>query len=235
MASYHMCIKSGKKGSATEHSQYIARQGKHGRDSEDLDLVEKAHGNMPDWASDNPTTFWRAADKYERQNGAAYREFELALPNELTTEQQFELLNEFVGEAIGKKPYQLAIHAPMAALGGVRQPHGHVMFSDRVPDGIDRPAGQHFKRHNPAKPEAGGAKKDSGGKTRIELRQHVSELRELWARQQNSKLEALGHSARVDHRSHVEREIDAAPERHLGQSGVKKMSEDEREAFRSDR
>lgn len=232
MASYHLSIKSGKKGKAANHAAYIAREGKHGKNDETQDLVFRAHGNLPDWAEDDPMSFWKMADQHERANGAAYREFEVALPAELTIEQQKELLMGFINKNIGQKPYQTAIHAPTAALGGVAQPHAHLMFSDRAPDGIDRPAEQHFKRHNPVNPELGGAKKDSGGKPRAELRDEVCSVRESWAQLQNASLEMHGHAARVDHRSHKDRGIDAKPERHLGQSGVKKMSDEERKNFR---
>jgi len=39
-------------------------------------LVFVQHGNLPAWANGDPAIFWKAADKYERANGAAYREFE---------------------------------------------------------------------------------------------------------------------------------------------------------------
>ncbi|MGK3295870.1 hypothetical protein ACSLNR_28170, partial [Escherichia coli] len=41
-------------------------------------------GNMPEWARDNPSHFWQAADQFERANGSTYRELEIALPRELT-------------------------------------------------------------------------------------------------------------------------------------------------------
>lgn len=233
MASYHLSIKSGKKGTAANHAAYIAREGKHSRDEEDLDLITTEHGNLPDWAADNPAAFWKGADKYERANGATYREYELALPSELTLEQQRELLSKFIDQNIGDKPYQLAIHEPIAALGKVAQPHAHLMVSDRKPDGIDRPAEQFFRRYNSAKPEAGGCKKDSGGKPRSVVREELVKKRESWAEIQNAALEQNGHAARVDHRSHRARGIKVDPERHLGQSGIKKMSSDEKGKFRS--
>lgn len=135
MATYHLSIKSGKKGKASEHAAYIAREGKHGKGEKPLDLIVKEYGNLPEWTNGNPSVFWKMADAHERANGAAYREYELALPRELTTSQQQALLKEFIQSEIGDKPYQFAIHAPTAALGGVAQPHAHLMLSDRVPDG----------------------------------------------------------------------------------------------------
>ena len=89
MASFHHRIKSGKKGAAVEHSSYISRQGRHaGREY----LVAAGSGNLPDWAAQDPLVFWQAADEYERENGASYREHEIALPGELSLEQQRELV-----------------------------------------------------------------------------------------------------------------------------------------------
>lgn len=233
MATYHLSIKSGKKGKAANHAAYIARQGKHQRDEDELDLLAQEHGNLPEWANNDPATFWKMADKHERANGAAYREFELALPQELSHADHRALLNAFIEQNIGDKPFQFAIHSPTAALGKTEQPHAHIMFSDRQPDGIERPAEQHFKRYNPTDPTAGGCKKTSGGKDPATLKSEVLSIRESWSGLQNAYLEQQGHAARVDHRSHKERGIENQPERHLGHVRIKMMSADEKSQFRA--
>lgn len=235
MASYHLSVKSGKRGKAVNHAAYIAREGKHGQDDNKSDLIATSHGNLPDWANENPTEFWRMADRYERANGAAYREYEIALPNELTIEQQKSIVNEFIQSEIGAKPYQFAIHSPTAALGGIDQTHAHIMASDRLPDEIDRLPEQHFKRYNSAKPELGGCKKDSGGKDRGTLREGLINTRENWARIQNAALEKFEHETRVDHRSNKDRGIEAKPERHLGYLGIKKMSIEDKAQYKDHR
>ena len=228
MASYHLSVKTGKRGSAAPHAAYIAREGKFGMNLQEPDLVAMEYGNMPDWALGNPQLFWKMADKHERSNGAAYREFELALPSELTIEQQRELMDDFISKEIGSKPYQLAIHEPTAGLGGIKQPHGHIMTSDRVPDGINRPPEQHFKRFNSAHPEIGGCRKDSGGKDPATLKNALKSLRANYAELQNQHLAKNGHTARVDARSNRERGIDKKPEKHLGASAINQMSEVEK-------
>lgn len=40
--------------------------------------------------------YWKNADRYERANGITYKEFEIALPNELTRTQNMELVEEFL-------------------------------------------------------------------------------------------------------------------------------------------
>ncbi|WP_420997423.1 MobA/MobL family protein [Cupriavidus sp. 30B13] len=231
MATYHLSLKSGKKGKAADHAAYISRTGKFSKAEGRSDLIQSGYGNLPDWASGDPLRFWKLADKYERVNAAAYREFEVALPRELTLSQQQQILEEFIRQEVGNKPYQFAIHAPTAALGGEAQPHSHVMYSDRCPDGIERSAEQHFRRYNGANPERGGCRKDSGGMSAFELREKLISTRKNWADIQNAALEKHGHPERVDHRSHAAREITRQPERHLGQALVKKMTPTEKEAY----
>lgn len=229
MASYHLSIKSGKKGTAVEHAAYIARKGKYGKSQKREDLLALEHGNLPAWANDDPDYFWRMADKFERENGAAYREFVLALPIELTLEQNQNLIADFIKREIGCKPFQMAIHAPMAALEDTVQPHLHAMVSDRIPDEIPRPAEQHFRRYNSKHPERGGCKKDSGGKDRATIREELTARRARWAAQQNHYLEKFGFAARVDHRSNRERGINKAAERHLGSDAIKRLNDSDRE------
>lgn len=227
MANFHKSVKTGKPGQALEHARYIAREGKYGKNRNDLSL--KAHGNLPDWSNDDPNAFWNAADKNERANGATYREFEVALPSELNLEQQMELVSELIKTSIDPKPYQYAIHTPEAALGKVPQPHAHIMFSDRLPDGIYRSPEQHFKRHNPNDPELGGCKKDSGGKDRAKLREDLIATRESWAQMQNRALEKHGHVARVDHRNYIDRGIKQPPRKYISYADIKEMSGESKE------
>lgn len=235
MASFHLSIKSGKKGQAANHAAYIAREGKHGKNEKQHDLVLIEHGNMPEWTNGDPALFWKMADANERINGAAYREFELALPLELSLEQNKELVHEFIKQEIGDKPYQLAIHIPTAAIGEVKQPHAHAMFSDRKPDGVDRPPEQLFKRYNRAKPELGGRKKDSGGKAPCVMKENVKAIRSNWAELQNKVLEKYGHTVRVDARSNRDRGIDKEPEKHLGAAAIKQMAEEEKAQIKDKR
>lgn len=227
MASFHLSIKSGKKGTAKEHAKYISRQGSHSKRG---DLIATGHGNMPTWAKDNPDAFWKASDEHERKNGASYRELEIALPGELHFEQNQELVRQFAQDMLGSKPFQFAIHAPDAAIDGKeKNMHVHLMFSDRADDGIERTAEQTFRRFNPNHPERGGRRKDSGGRNRMTLRDETVETRRMCAELQNSALAAAGHDARVDHRSLRDQGIDREPERHLGPARVRNMQKEEKE------
>lgn len=225
MASFHYSIKSGKKGTARRHGAYIDRKGVL---SARNDLVHSSHGNLPAWAQDDPGTFWVMADRHERANGAAYREHEIALPKELSIEQQIELAERLARALAGSKPFQYAIHAPEGALEGAGNPHVHLMCSDRVPDGFKREPHRTFARFNPDNPDKGGCRKDSGGKSPLELRQQVTASRKLVADTQNQMLAECGFSTRVDHRSHRERGVERRPERHLGPMLIKQMADAEK-------
>lgn len=225
MASFHHCLKSGKKGTAANHAAYITRQGKY---SHREDLVCTGHGNMPAWANDNPSAFWKTGDKHERANGAVYREHEIALPAELTREQQKELVVDLIQVMVGSKPYEYAIHAPNSSIEGSTNTHLHLMFSDRMQDGIERSPEQTFSRYNAKQPERGGCKKDSGGKNRLALRDELIQTRKMCADLQNAALQKHGHANRVDHRSLREQGIERAPERHLGPARIQDMSEEDK-------
>jgi hypothetical protein len=226
MASFHYSIKSGKKGSAGQHSRYINRDGYY----EDRDdLVATGHGNMPAWAEGDPKAFWRAGDRHERANGAVYREHEIALPAELTRKQQLALADEIVKELAGNKPHEYAVHAPRAAIAGsVENAHVHLMVSDRVDDGIDRPPEKTFARYNATNPERGGRRKDSGGKNKLEMHQALVEKRRRVAELQNAALARHGHEARVDHRSLQDQGEKRQPEKHLGPARVRRMDDAQR-------
>jgi hypothetical protein len=233
MASFHHCIKSGKKGSAAEHSKYIMRDGKKYQDREDL--IASDHGNMPSWAQNDPFAFWKTGDEHERANGAVYREHEIALPGELTPDQNKELVNQLVSALVGDKPFQFAIHAPNAALGGGTNTHLHLMYSDREDDGIERSAEQTFRRYNAKQPEVGGRRKDSGGKNSMQLRNELIAVRKKCADLQNAALAKHGYDARVDHRALKDQGIDRTPEHHLGQARIRGMSKEERKQYSAQR
>ena len=219
MASYHLSVKVGVKGKASAHAEYIEREGEYKlKNNEKLEAVE--HGNMPEWAQDNPNLFWQCADEFERKNGSTYREIEIALPRELTLQQRKELVQTFVEQELGEKhAYTWAIHNPKASIEGGEQPHAHIMYSERLQDGIERSPDQFFKRYNSKNPERGGCQKSNFAKTAEQRKTELVELRERFADLQNAYLEEYGHTDRVDHRSLADQGIERSPEKHLGWKG----------------
>jgi len=227
MASYHCSVKVGGKGQARSHAAYIAREGSYAERDGYEDLEATGHGNLPSWAEHEPSRFWTAADRYERANGATYREIEIALPRELNPAQREALVLDFIRQEIGERhAHQWAIHNPGAALAGGEQPHAHLMYSERTVDGIERGAEQYFRRYNGKHPELGGCRKDSAG-----TEERLLETRQRWAEVQNAHLQQHGHAARVDHRSLADQGIDRAPEQHLGGRRVRQLAPNQREAL----
>ena len=199
MAVYHLKVSIGSRAggqSAGAKADYIEREGNYEKDREELE--HKEHGNMPEWAKDDPHSYWKAADEHERANGRLYREVQFALPKELNEEQRRELASGFAkrmteGERL---PYTLAVHR-----GDGENPHAHLMFSERANDGIERSREQWFRRHNAAAPEKGGARKSRAGSAR----DWMDKTREAWEREANGALERAGYGERIDHRSLAER------------------------------
>lgn len=225
MASYHCTVKVGAKGSGGTHSEYISREGKYSKENSRKyeDLISTGSGNMPEWAQDYPAQFWHSADQYERANGAVYREIEIALPRELTDEQNKELVLDFIAQEIGDRhAFQWAIHKPKAALEKGDQPHAHIMYSERTIDGIQRDPDQYFKRYNSKHPEKGGCRKDSAG-----TEERLQATRELWANVQNIHLEKYGHPDRVTHLSLKDQGIDRQPEKHIGPKKIRHLSQED--------
>ena len=190
------CAQTADGKSAAAKADYIGREGRYEQDREELE--HKEHDHMPEWAEQDPRSYWEAADEYERANGRLYREVQFALPKELNEDERRERASGFAkrlteGERL---PYTLAIHR-----GDGENPHAHLMFSERSNDGIERSAETWFRRHNAKEPEKGGARK-----SRVAVPQAwVEDTRKAWEREANGALRRAGYGERIDHRSLAER------------------------------
>ncbi len=153
----------------------------------------------------------------QKNRGQAYKEVEVALPRELNAAQRLGLVEAWIAQEVGDRhAYTFAVHVPKAKIEGGDQPHLHLMYSERLLDGIARDPDQYFRRYRPKNPEKGGCQKASSGKTAEENKDELKLRRERWAVLQNKHLEAAGFHEQVDHRSNAARGIFEAPERHLG-------------------
>ena len=197
MAVFHLKASFGSRAggqSARAKRDYIEREGRYEKDGEELE--HKEHGNMPEWAEDDPGAYWEAADEHERANGRLYSEVQFALPKELGEAERRELAGEFAERVCSgeRLPYTLAIHR-----GGANgeNPHAHLMFSERGNDGIERSGEQWFKRHNAKAPEKGGARKSRTAKAGDWL----EKTRKAWEQTANRALERAGRAERIDGRS----------------------------------
>lgn len=232
MSFYRFGIKSGTRGSAANHIEYITRQGSYAARG---DLVTTGYGNLPSWANDQPELLFIASDKYERKNGSPYRQFTVSLPNIQTARQNVDLARKIAHELAGQKPFLYAVHSPVSSLEGESNPHVHIVVCDRVPDSIERPPEQMFKRYDRDNPERGGCRKDSGGMNSMELRNRVILQRRTAAEITNTSLEENGYAARVDHRTLEQQGKRKKPERYLGPARIRMMTTEERQQYVSAR
>jgi len=205
MASYHLAVKAISRSagrSATAAAAYRAgaaiecqREGvthdytrRSGVDHTQIVLPADA----PEWASDR-TALWNAAEAAEtRKNSTVAREFEIALPVELSADLRRDLVLEFAREISDRHQVavDVAIHAP-GAEGDNRNHHAHLLLTTR---------------------QLG--REGLGAKTReldVKASGEVDHWRERWAELQNLAMERVGSAERVDHRSHAARGIDEQP------------------------
>lgn len=182
---------------------YINRSGKYERDK--ADLVFAADHNMPDFAKQDALIFWENADEHERSDARICLELELNLPSELkTVEQQIAVVEAYIrqlNERAGRFPISYAIHSDKNGAN----PHVHLMLSERVLDGVERPAEQYFRRGNSKNPERGGAIKSRWWHDK----KNVFWSRAAWADSCNEVLKENGFKPRFDPRTKAEQRAEA--------------------------
>lgn len=201
MATYHFSLKQGKVGNAELHCDYINREGRYANGERKEELAYKEAGNLPYWAK-SASHFFECADAFERSNGNAYTEFEVALPAELPLDENIKLVQNLVTKYIGKrKVYSFAIHEKMAALDKEqRQPHAHIMFSERViadPENV-KYVDTFFKRYNSKNPQNGGYIKDNRFyKNKIVGATNLKIIRKFWENKINEAYKNNGLDIKV--------------------------------------
>lgn len=193
---------------AESHLQYINREEAYSNRGA---CIFHAH-YLPKWAKDDPKKFFQAADKYEGLGHRRYVEIEFALPNELSTVEQYrQIIDAFIAKHLSEHYYAYAIHDKPGMLSGRRHPHVHIMFSERLIDKVEQKKEREAKAffQYPARKKKDGSEpsfqekwKRGAPKDRKWCNhQYVNELRADCARIQNEVLERNGFSVRVDHRT----------------------------------
>jgi Ti-type conjugative transfer relaxase TraA len=180
---------------------YTAKQG-----------VEHAEIVLPesvsaDWARDR-SDLWNAAEFAEKRKDARVgREFEVALPHELTAEQRLEATRELAQELANRygAAVDFAIHSPHDA-SDVRNHHAHVMMTTRQVTAEGLGDKTYLERENKWLLANGLPTTD------MQLR----DLRQTWEGIANEHLARAGHDLRIDHRSHMERGLEITPTEHMG-------------------
>ncbi len=224
MAIYHLSVKPVCRGggrSATAASAYRAAELVHDqttgqtfdysrkRGVEHAEIVLPAEAAKRDinWARDREA-LWNEAERAEnRSNSRVAREYEIALPHELTQGQRLELVRGFAAEIADRHgvAVDFAIHAPHRA-GDERNHHAHLLATTRViePGGLGEKATIEWSDTNRRKAELEPARKE------------IEAIRERWAVLANEKLLEHGIDARIDHRSLEAQGIEREPTTHLG-------------------
>ena len=163
---------------------------------------------------------WNAVEQIEKaSNSQLAREIQLALPVELTQEQNISLVRDYVNQHFVTKGMcaDLAIHDT-----GEGNPHAHIMLTMR-PIEQDGTWGAKSKkeyildRHGEKIPLKSGEFKSRKISTNDWNEQtKAEEWREAWAVAVNGALEKQNLEIRVDHRSYERQGIDQIPTIHLG-------------------
>jgi Ti-type conjugative transfer relaxase TraA len=180
---------------------YTAKQG-----------VEHAEIILPegvnaDWARDR-SDLWNAAEFVEKRKDARVaREFEIALPHELSAEERLEAAREFAQELANRygAAVDFAIHAPHDA-SDVRNTHAHVMMTTRQVTESGLGDKTYLERENK------WLLANDLPTTDMQLR----DLRQRWEGIANERLAMAGLDIRIDHRSHMERGLEISPTEHMG-------------------
>lgn len=195
MATYHLSLKNGKVGTAEQHADYILREGRYSGGTRAEELVYK-DANLPHWAM-SASAFFACADRYERANGRAYTEFEIALPNELTHKENEKLVNDFIATHIGNnKVWAYAIHSKPATFDDSQeQIHAHIMICERIVDDEmvkAKSPSKFFKRYNAKNPKNGGYQKDRRFSGYTESKDNLKLIRQSWEDMINAEYKTHG-------------------------------------------
>ena len=145
-------------------------------------------------------TLWNVVEQTERRKDAQLsREFNIALPRELTNEQNIDLAKTFVQKNFVEKGMvaDLCIHKGHIK-DGEEQPHLHVMLTMRkiTEEGF----GKKVREWN--------------------SKELINEWRKEWAQEANFFLALNGHDMRIDHRRLEEQGIELEPQRKIGTSAA---------------
>lgn len=164
-------------------------------------------GSKADWARDR-SALWNAAEQAEKRADARVaREFEIALPHELSAEQRLEATRSFARNLSDRygTAVDFAIHAPHGATD-VRNHHAHLMMTVRSvgADGLGEKTA--IEREN----------KWLLSRSQPTSQMQLRDIRQSWEGIANERMAAAGLDLRIDHRSHQERGLELAPTEHMG-------------------
>ncbi len=181
--------------------------------------------NAPSEFADRQT-LWNAVEKAEkRRDSRTAREIEIALPRELSLDEQINLVRGYVGENFTSRGMcaDVAIHRGHIHKNNEQiinektdniitpnNPHAHILLTVRPVDkeGFCKATGREWNKSK-----------------------YVSEWREQWANAQNREFERKNSDIRVSHESYIKQGLEKEPTKHLGHE----VTALERRGIRTDR
>lgn len=169
--------------------------------------------DSPEWAQDREK-LWNAAEAAEnRKDARVAREYEVAIPKELSKEKGIELVRTFAKEI--SERYGVAVDVSVhkdhrtdwqGHAKGFESYHAHLMSTTRT---LDRNG-----LGEKATIELSDSKRQSLGLCKGS--EEITKIREMWEKTANHYLEREGHEHRIDHRSLKDQGIEREPTQHLG-------------------
>jgi Ti-type conjugative transfer relaxase TraA len=160
-----------------------------------------------DWALDR-SALWNAAEAAEvRRDARVAREFDIALPHELTAAERLDAVRTFARSLADRygAAVDFAVHAPHGK-GDDRNHHAHLLMSVR------RVGPQGFLDKTMIERENKWLLSQDRPTAQMQLR----EARQEWERIANARLALAGHDLSIDCRSHAERGVGIEPTEHVG-------------------
>ncbi|TCN34350.1 Ti-type conjugative transfer relaxase TraA [Shinella granuli] len=164
-------------------------------------------GVNADWARDR-SDLWNAAEFAEKRKDARVaREFEVALPHELSAEERLEATRELAQELANRygAAVDFAIHVPHGA-SDVRNHHAHILMTTRQVTESGLGDKTYLERENK------WLLSNDLPTTQMQL----CDIRQSWESRANEHLARAGLDIRIDHRSHLERGLELQPTEHMG-------------------
>ncbi|MPQ20699.1 nickase [Lactobacillus pentosus] len=176
--------------------------------------------NSPEWASDREQ-LWNEVERKDRRANSRYaKEFNVALPVELSESEQKELLTKYVQENFVDEGMvaDVAIHRDHPD-----NPHAHVMLTNRPfnPDGTwgIKSKKQYILDKNGNKTYTGTSKYPKSRKILMvnwDKKEKITEWRHNWAVSVNQVLEQKNIPDRISEKSFENQGIDEVPTQHEG-------------------
>lgn len=164
-------------------------------------------GSDAEWAKDR-ATLWNVAEAAEgRKDARVAREFEIALPHELSADERLEATRSFAQGLADRygTAVDVAIHSPHGETD-VRNHHAHLLMTVRAV------GSEGFLDKTSIERENKWLLSQGLPTSSMQMR----EIRQSWEQVANERLAAAGLDVRIDHRSHQERGLEIEPTEHMG-------------------